>query len=211
MSDQIKIEASPRTVVGKKVKQLRRNGIVPAVIYGVSDPVSIQIEEVILRRALRTAGTTNVINIQVADGSHMVLVREIQRHLTRGDLVHIDFLEVDMNVAVSAMAEIILFNHDASAPVKEGLGILVQDLRSVEIEAKPDALVESISIDAVMIEKSNDVIHVSDLVAPEGVVITDDPELVIARFEIFRAEEVEEVVDELEIEEGAEVVEEPVE
>jgi len=110
------------------------------------------------------------------------------------------------------MADILLINHDGSKPVKDGLGILVQDLRSVEIEAKPDALVESITVDAVMIEKSNDVIHVSDLVAPEGVTITSDPELVIARFEIFRAEEVEEVeIDELEIDADAEVVEESVE
>lgn len=213
MAEQIKIVADQRTVIGKKVKQLRRNGIVPAVIYGVNDPISIQIEEVILRRALRTAGTTNVIYVELAGGTHTVLVREIQRHLTRGDLVHIDFLEVDMNVTVSAMADLILINQEKSNPVKDGLGILVQDLRSVEIEAKPDTLVESIIVDAVMIKKSNDVIHVSDLVAPEGVVITADPELVIARFEIFRAEEVDEVdvVDELEIDGEDEAVDEPVE
>ena len=190
MAEEIKIVAEPRTVVGKKVKQLRRDGIVPAVIYGINDPISIQVEEIILRRALRAAGTTNVINVQIADEHHMVLVREIQRHLTRGDLVHIDFLEVDMDALVTAMADLILTNQNASRPVAEGLGILVQDLRSVEIEAKPASLVDSITVDAILIEKSNDVIHVSDLEAPEGVVITSDPEMVIARFEVFRAEEV---------------------
>ncbi len=200
MAEEIKIVAAPRTVVGKKVKQLRRDGLVPAVIYGLNAPISIQIEELILRRALRTAGRTNVIDIQMGDENHMVLVREIQRHLTRRELIHIDFLEVDMDALVTAMAEVILTNQEASQPVKDGLGILVQDLRTVEIEAKPAALIDSITVDGIIIEKSNDVIHVSDLVAPDGVSITSDPEMVIARFEIFRAEEVEEV----ELEEGEE-------
>lgn len=202
MSDQIKIKADSRTVVGKKVKQLRRNGIVPAVIYGANDPISIQMEEILLRRALRAAGTTNVIYVELENKTHTVLVRDIQKHLTRGDLIHIDLLEVDMNVRVSAMAELILINREKSNPVADGLGILVQDLRSVEIEAKPDALVESITVDGSMIEKSHDVIHVSDLVAPKGVDIIADPELVVARFEVFRAEEEEvevEGTDELEV------------
>lgn len=211
MSDQIKIKADSRTVIGKKVKQLRRNGIIPAVIYGATAPVNIQIEEILLRRALRAAGTTNVIYVEVADGTHTVLVREIQRHLTRGDLIHIDFLEVDMDVTVSAMADLILANRELSAPVADGQGILVQDLRSVEIEAKPDTLVESITVDASMIKHTYDVIHVSDLVAPKGVIITSDPELVIARFEVFRAEEVVEVEETPSIEYGEDAVAEDVE
>jgi large subunit ribosomal protein L25 len=189
MSDQIKIKADSRTVIGKQVKQLRRDGIVPAVIYGANDPISIQMEEILLRRALRAAGTTHVIYVELENRTHTVLVRDIQRHLTRGDLIHIDFLEVDMDVTVSAMADLILINRELSKPVADGLGILVQDLRSVEIEAKPDTLVESITVDASMIKTSHDVIHVSDLVAPKGVIIVADPELVIARFEVFRAEE----------------------
>lgn len=203
MAEEIKIVAQPRTVIGKKVKTLRRDGLVPAVIYGLNAPISIQIEELILRRALRTAGRTNVIDIQMDGENHMVLVREIQRHLTRGDLIHIDFLEVDMDVLVTAMAKLFLVNEEASQPVKDGMGILVQDLRTVEIEAKPAALIDSMTVDGSLIEKSNDVIHVSDLVAPDGVTITSDPEMVIARFEIFRAEEVEEV----ELEEGEEGIE----
>lgn len=191
MSDQIKIKAEPRTVVGKKVKQLRRDGIVPAVIYGANDPISIQVEEILLRRALRAAGATNVIYVELGSKTHTVLVRDIQRHLTRGNLIHIDLLEVDMDVIVSAMADLILANREKSKPVADGLGILVQDLHTVEIEAKPDALIESLTIDGSMIKKSHDVIHVSDLVAPKGVIITSDPDLVIARFEVFRAEEVE--------------------
>ena len=203
MAEEIKIVAQPRTVIGKKVKTLRRDGLVPAVIYGLNDPISIQIEELILRRALRAAGRTNVIDIQMDGENHMVLVREIQRHLTRGDLIHIDFLEVDMDALVTAMAKVFLVNEEAAQPVADGLGILVQDLRTVEIEAKPAALIDSLTVDAVMIKKSSDVIHVSDLVAPDGVTITSDPEMVIARFEIFRAEEVEEV----ELEEGEELAE----
>ncbi len=204
MAEEIRIVAEPRTVVGKKVKQLRRNGFVPGVVYGLNDPFNVQIEVRPLYRGLRTAGATNVISLQVGDETHMVLAREIQSHLTRRDLLHVDFLEVDMNVVVTAMAELIVINQLESKPVADGLGLIIQDLREVEIEAMPASLVASLTVDASLIEKSFDVVHVSDLKAPDDVIITSDPEAVIIRFEEFREEEVEEVeeIEGLELEEG---------
>jgi large subunit ribosomal protein L25 len=103
MSDvRLAIEAEPRTVVGKQVKQLRREGLIPAVIYGTQDPVTIQLENKMLRRVLRRAGTTNLIDISFGGQKRTVLAREIQQHLTRGDLIHVDFQEVDLKVKISA-------------------------------------------------------------------------------------------------------------
>ena len=194
--DRLTIDAEPRTVIGKKVKTLRKTGIIPAVIYGMNDPITIQLDNKILRRVLRRAGSTNLIDISVAGQTRTVLARDIQQHLTRGDLIHVDFQEVDMKVKITAEASLVLVNQ--SAPMEEGIGSDVLALQSVEIEALPDDLIAEIEVDASQIETGDDVIYVSSLSAPQGVTILTDGETVAARFEYARLEEEEEEVEEFE-------------
>lgn len=196
MSDErLNITAEPRTVVGKKVKQLRREGMIPAVIYGQKEAVTIQLENLALRRVLRQAGSTNLVDISLGKGKRTVLVREIQSHVTRGDLLHVDFIEVDMKSTITAEAELVTVG--ASAPSADGLGVATLALRSVEIESLPDALVSEIEVDLTMIKTPDDVIYVSDLVVPEGVTILTDPETTVARFEYAQLAEEEEEEEEL--------------
>ncbi|MCP4418545.1 MAG: 50S ribosomal protein L25 [Chloroflexi bacterium] len=202
--DRLTIDADPRTVIGKKVKLLRWNGVIPAVIYGINDPLTIQLDNKILRRVLRKAGSTNLIDISVAGETRTVLAREIQQHLTRGDLIHVDFQEVDMKVKITAEASLILVNQ--SAPMVEGLGSDVLSLQNVEIEALPDDLVAEIEVDASQIVSNTDVVFVSSLVAPKGVTILTDGEVVAARFE-FTQLEIEEEEEELEFDATADSVE----
>lgn len=192
MSDRIHITAEPRTVTGKKVKRLRRVGMIPAVIYGRSEPIHIQLENLALRRLLRQAGTTNLVDIAVADDSRTVLVLDVQSHVTRGDLIHVDFIEVDMKVKIAAEAELVTVGQ--SAPAAEGLGVATLTLRSVEIESLPDDLVAEIEVDLTKIETPDDVIYARDLVMPKGVALLTDPETTVARFEYEKLEE--EVVSE---------------
>lgn len=201
MSDvRLAIEAEPRTVVGKQVKQLRREGMIPAVIYGTQDPVTIQLENKMLRRVLRRAGTTNLIDISFGGQKRTVLAREIQQHLTRGDLIHVDFQEVDLKVKISAEVELILVGR--SKMMKDSLGSDVLALTSVEIEALPDDLIAEIEVDVTHLT-ADDPIYVSDLVVPKGVTILTDPETAVARFEYARAdtdeEEYEMTADSVEI------------
>lgn len=195
MSDRVNIAASPRDVVGKKVKVLRRQGWIPAIIYGRHDPIKIQIENSPLRRALFAAGATNLIDVTVGDETHTVLAREVQRHLTRRDLIHVDFLEVDLTATVTAEARIVAVGQ--SAPAAEGLGVATLALRMLEIECLPEALLDEVEVDLTLIQTPDDVIYVSDLVVPEGVTIIADSETVVARFEYVKEEEEEEEVDEL--------------
>jgi large subunit ribosomal protein L25 len=191
MSDErLVITAEPRTVVGKKVKQLRREGIIPAVIYGQQESVKIQLENLSLRRLLRHAGSTHLVDISLGKSQRTVLVREIQSHATRGDILHVDFIEVDMKVVIKAEAELVAVGKSALAT--EGLGVAALLLRSVEIESLPDALVSEIEVDLTKIETPDDVIYVSDLIAPEGVMILTDPETPVARFEYAQLGEGEE-------------------
>ena len=194
MSDRISITAEPRAIVGKKVKQLRREGLIPAVIYGQKETVHVQLENLKLRRVLRQAGTTNLVDISLGKGQHTVLVREIQSHVTRGDLIHVDFQEVDLKTTITAEAELVAVGQ--SKPAAEGAGVATLTMRSVEIESLPDALVSEIEVDLAQIETVDDVIYIGDLTVPEGVTILTDPEMPVARFEIAREEEEEEEVEE---------------
>jgi large subunit ribosomal protein L25 len=193
--ERLSITAEPRSVVGKKVKQLRREGIIPAVIYGQKEPITIQLENLALRRVLRQAGSTNLVDISLGKKKRTVLVREIQSHVTRGDVLHVDFIEVDMKATITAEAELVAVGQ--SAPAAEGLGVATLALRSVEIESLPEALVSEIEVDLTKIETPDDVIYVSDLDAPEGVTILTDPETTVARFEFEKIAEEEEEEEEL--------------
>lgn len=193
--DRLFIAAEPRTIVGKKVKQLRREGMIPAVIYGQKEAVPIQLENLSLRRILRQAGATNLVDIGLEKGKRTVLVREVQSHVTRGDLLHVDFIEVDLKTTITAEAELVAVGQ--SAPAADGLGVATLALRSVEIESLPDALVSKIEVDLAQIETPDDVIYVSDLPVPEGVTILTDPETTVARFEYAQIVEEEEEEEEL--------------
>lgn len=195
MSDRIKIVAEPRTVTGKKVKQLRREGYIPGVIYGQSEPVHVQMEEIELRRALRTAGTTQLASIEVGGREYTVLAREIQQHVVRRDILHVDFMEVRLDVKITAEATVV---SEGMSPVEEeGLGSVTLPLHSVQIEALPDDLISELTVDVSQIQAIDDVIYVRDLPRPDNVEILTDPDTVVARFEIMREEEEEEVEEEL--------------
>ena len=198
MSDRILIEAEPREVVGKGLGQLRREGMVPGVIYGKGEPQSVQMERKVLRRALRVVGTSNLADLSVEGKSRPVLVREIQQHLTRGDVLHVDFFEVDMSHTIRMEVELVAIGE--SAPEKDGLGVVTMPMRFIEIEALPDALVSTLDVDVSKIAMPEDLIHVRDLFVPQGVTIMADPDQVVARFEYDalaeETEEEEEFVDE---------------
>ncbi len=190
MSEQFSIDAQPRTVVGKQVKQLRRNGLIPAVIYGQDDVTNIQLDNFEIRRVLRKAGSNDLINLNVLGSTRTALVRDVQKHPVRGDLLHIDFYEVNMRETLTTEVELIMTG--IAKPVKDGLGSVTQILHMLEIECLPDALVSEIEFDAGMIQTPDDNIHVKDLPVPPGVTFLADPELLVATFEYLQAAGAEE-------------------
>ena len=197
MSDRVTIVAEPRTVTGKKVNGLRRQGVVPGIVYGQSKPINIQMNAKDLRRALRITGMNQLATLDVEGKEYTVLARDIQQHVTRGDVMHIDFLEVDMTVAIKSEADLVAVG--TSAAEETGEGVVTLSIYSLELECLPDALISQIEIDISVIETPGDTIHVSDITVPDGVTILTDPEILVARFSVTRAEEVE---DEEEGEDG---------
>jgi large subunit ribosomal protein L25 len=206
MAERISVAAEQRTIVGKKASQLRRSGFIPAVIYGQGNNVHIQIENLSLRRVLRTAGSTQLIEVNIdGGGKRTVLAREIQSHPTRGDLLHVDFYEVNMKEKI--VVEAALIAGGEAAPVADGLGSTPLLLHSVQIECLPDNLISEIEVDLSKIETPEDVIYIKDLVVPDDVTILDDPDEVVARFEYLQLEEEEEEEEESFLESAAEDVE----
>jgi large subunit ribosomal protein L25 len=206
MSDRFSIAAEPRTIVGKKVKQLRRDGIVPAVIYGQEEPVNIQLDRKVLRRVLRGASTTNLIDIDIKGDVRTVLARDIQQHVFRRDILHVDFLEVNLKVAISSEINISLVGTTLSDLA--GMGSVVLASQTIVIEALPEDLISEVEIDASVVDSPDTVIYAEDLPLPKGISLVTEPDTVVARFEYTQAEisdEIEEVdVDAVEIVGGEE-------
>ena len=205
MSERIVIEAEPREIIGKKTSSLRREGWIPGVIYGRQTPQSVQMEQKALRRALRVVGTAHLADLSVGGATHTVLVREIQQHATRGDIVHVDFMEVDMKSKLRSSAAIV--GTGQSQPEADGLGSATILLHEVEIECLPEDLVAEIEFDLGLIAAPEDVVYVRDLVAPKGVEILADPETVVASFVYATIEEAEEEEEFVEDEESGDAVE----
>ena len=182
MADHIKIVAEPREVVGKQVRALRREGWIPGVVYGQNEPTNVQMEWKALRRALREAGTSHLVDLQMDNGVRTVLVREIQQHATRGDIVHVDFMEVDTKTEITAEAAIVL----VGKPHVDVPGTVIQTQQTVNISCLPDDLVAEIEVDISSITSAHDLVHVSNIVAPKGVTILDDGEILVARYEAER-------------------------
>lgn len=180
-----KMTAEVRTVIGKQVRQLRRAGLIPAVLYGPHDPIHLQLNSLQTTLILRDADSNAVIDLDINGTVYSALVRDLQRHATRRDILHIDFLEVNLNVVVEAEVHLVL---RGELPFEERLsGTAVQLLQHVQIEAKPDDLVSELVVDISLLKTPEDVLMVSDLVAPEGVTILTEGDIAVAKFEFDRA------------------------
>lgn len=180
------LKAQPRTVVGKQVKQLRRDGLVPGIIYGRQEPVIVQLNALELHLALRGAGDNDLFNLEVAGKNYSVLARDVQRHATRRDLIHVDFLEVSMDQIIESEAEL----HFVGKSPVASFGRISHLVHMIEISAKPNDLVSTIEVDEALISDVNtaNTIYVRDIPVPAGVTILSDPDLAVAKFEYLAQE-----------------------
>ena len=176
------ISAEPRSVIGKKVKLLRKDGITPGVIYGDRiDPVIIQLSTAKLLSLFRAGGKRGQIGVTVAGDTYQVIVKELQRHITRGDLVHVDFQKIVKGQKIEM--DVILEMIGRSVPSVEGLGSDILALSSITVLTIPSKIPAKIVVDASAIQSPSDSITIADLVMPEGVEAAENPQRTVARFE----------------------------
>ena len=145
MADYV-IEAEVRSVTGKDVKKLRNQGLVPAIVYGsTTDPVSIQVPYRPLEVALMKAGGTQLIDIKVNKKTHTVLTRDVQRHVIRGDILHVDFVAIDLTQVIAA--DVFIQFTGESPAVENGIGMLLTGTNSLSIQTLPANIPENIQVD----------------------------------------------------------------
>lgn len=190
------LKAEHREVTGKKVKVLRRQGYLPAVLYGVgieSIPIKLDLKEA--SKVISAAGSSTLVMLKIGKKQHQVLVRETQRQVIRRGLEHVDFLKVAMDVAIRAEVPI-EFVGEAPA-VRDLGGVLVTELVEIEIESLPTDLPDRVTVDLELLAEITDTIKVGDLSFGEGVEVITSPDDVITRV-IYQ---VEEEIEEEELEE----------
>ena len=191
--EQIELKTQKRKVLGKKVKNLRREGLIPAVLYGhKTDAVPLQVEERELNRILTQAGGHRLIALKIGRSRkrQMALAKEVQWDVISRKPIHVDFYAVIMTEKVTIEVPLV-FVGEAPAASQAG-AIVLQGLDEVEIECLPGDLVEAIEVDVTELVEMDQTIYVKDLRVPPALDVLTDAEEIVARVAWAAAEEVEE-------------------
>ncbi|MFV1860084.1 MAG: 50S ribosomal protein L25 [Anaerolineales bacterium] len=198
--DTPKLKGQKRTLIGKRVKTLRKNGQLPGVLYGAGiESVPIELDGREAARLLSRASGSTLIELDLDDESHSVLVRGVQRDVIRGDYLHVDFLKVAMDVRIRAEVPIEMIGEPPAA--EEAGVVLLTGVNTVEVEALPADLPDRITVNLEILENLEDSITVADLFLGQEITVLTEPDELIAR-PIYQAEEIiEEIVEEEELEE----------
>jgi large subunit ribosomal protein L25 len=171
-SQSTKLTISSREVSNSRsTRRLRRQGQVPGVLYGGGDDaMPFAVDERELRHALAARGA--VVELELGGDATPAVLKDAQRHPVRGHTMHVDFLRVNLNVAIHAVVALELIGGDEAPGAIEG-GVLEHVTREVNIEALPNDIPERLQVDASSMQ-INDTLLLSAVTAPEGVTILDD-------------------------------------
>ncbi len=178
----VQLTVAPRELRGKRVRFLRREGWLPANIYGQGEPsVAVQVMAQDIGDLLRHGGGNQLCDL-VVDGKpmpHPVVIRRVQRDpVTRGFL-HVDFLRVSLTAAMTATVPLVFVGE--SPAIKNEGGTLVQSLNAVTVSALPGNVPQQIEVDLAFFNEMETTLHVSDLVAPPKVEIVADGATAVAK------------------------------
>lgn len=176
--EEIIIKAVRRDVIGKQVKALRREGKLPAVLYGrhiTPTPILMELRE--SSRILAQSSSSSLITIDLGDEKHVALVREKQRNFLTGGLLHVDFQAVSM---LEKLRTNVSINFEGESPaVKTFNAIVMTELSEVEVECLPNDLPSQFSVDISGLTEIGSAIYVKDLDVPDAVEILEDPDAIV--------------------------------
>jgi large subunit ribosomal protein L25 len=216
MPDYEKLIAEPRSTTGKEVKRLRRDGVLPGIVYGpaVDEPQKIGIGVREFDRVFQTAGSSSLIDLSIGKATHTVFIRGVQRDPVRRAFLHAEFYAPNLNKVTEVTVPIMTHGH----PAENAGGVLNHGRADVVVRGLPAAIPQHVEIDLSGLQEIDDVLTVGDLKVPDGIeVMTPAEEMVVRLSAPQRAaqpESAEELVAEeagdfpAEIDEGAEPEEE---
>ena len=200
-SDEIIIKVEKRSTTGKQVSQLRRQGILPAVVYGYKvDSYPIQMEKHSTTLLMKRITPTTLVSLDLGGKKTKAIVRDRNYDVVTGELLHLDFLAISMTEKLKANVAIEL---TGEAPVlSEVPGSLVnQILTELEVEALPNDMPERIEVDLTGLETTEDLITVADLNLDDKItILTDEAEVIVSIGYVAEEEEPEELEEQISIE-----------
>ncbi|OGE19549.1 hypothetical protein A3A14_02885 [Candidatus Daviesbacteria bacterium RIFCSPLOWO2_01_FULL_43_38] len=200
----IPLKASEREVLGKEVKKLRRDGIIPGHIFGnkvESEHISVKLVDFV--KVFHQAGETGLVDLKVGEEKiRPVLIRDVQVDPVKGSPLHIDFYQVNLLEKVTVPVPVVLIG-DEPEIVHTGEAVVIQPVSEVEVEALPAELPEKIEVDITSLKAIDDAILVSQLSVPEGVTILADPEVVVVKLDNAVTEEMKQLMEEQAAEQAA--------
>jgi large subunit ribosomal protein L25 len=199
--DKVVINATPRTIRGKQVGVLRREGKLPAVMYGHhfdSTPITLDLKDA--SKVLSSVTSSSIITISLEGKEHATLVREKQKDYLRNSLKHVDFQVVSLTEKIRTSVAIEL--QGVAPAVKDYNGVLVTGLDEIEVECFPQDLPDRIIIDLSVLAKIGDAFYIKDIVLSDKVILHEDMQEMVVHV-------THPAVDEVVVEEVATGLEEP--
>ena len=191
MTSRSSLTLQTRDMLGKKVRRLRAAGIIPVHLYGsgiTSRSLQCGAPELAKLMVQASANTPISITVEGEGEEYLAFVREVRRDPINGNLLHVDFLRAEATRMVSAEVPVILVGESPAA--KEVSGTVVQQLRSLTVEALPLEMPQEFTVDLSVLTEPNGIIRAGDIPLPPGATLLSDADGVIARIERARVEEV---------------------
>jgi len=169
MGDKITLTLNTRELHGKKVAKLRRDGLVPGVVYGPGiDPISVQVEEGVIDKVYRAAGKHHPVHLTIEGKKRIAMIKDVEHASVKRAIRHISFHAVKANEPVVAEIPIQLVGEGESEAEKAGL-IVLQALDKVEVRALPMDLPDAIEIDITELKEAGEKVTLADAKLAEGV------------------------------------------
>jgi large subunit ribosomal protein L25 len=174
------LKAEERTVLGKKVKKLRREGFLPGNVYGKGlNSYALQVKLPDFENVYKEAGETGLVDLSFDGKTKPVLIKNLQMNYATRTLLHVDFYQVNLKEKVKTTVPVVLTGEPKA--VTDKVGLLLQTQSDVEVEALPDKLPENVEISVEHLAEIGEQITVADLKAPEDVAILTDPAQTVAK------------------------------
>ncbi|MBC8160318.1 MAG: 50S ribosomal protein L25 [Roseiflexaceae bacterium] len=189
MAEKLILEFETRTLMGKKVNRLRRQGILPATVYGKNiGPFAVQIGARTFADLLRKSGKTALVEVSIpGQPTASALIHAIQRHPVSRTVIHADLLVVDLKIELTVDVPVTLIGESPLA--KLGEAVVNQMLTSVTVRTLPANIPGHLEADISVLDDLDKNVTVSDLKLPEGVSLVNPPDEVVASITATRAEE----------------------
>lgn len=173
MGDKITLKLDERQAHGKKVKQLRRDGLVPGVVYGPGmEPVAVQSPDVVTNKVVNVAGKHAPVHLTIGSKRRIAMIKDVDFDPVKHTLRHVSFHAVNQNEPVEAEVPIRLTGEGESDAEKAGL-VILQNLEHIEVKALPMDLPDALEVDITNLAEAGERVTVADIQLPDEVEIID--------------------------------------